>query len=96
MLKANPNSDERFDLLSEFALLKEVENTNVIKLIGACTTDDGPLCIIMEYARLVEQGINLTYATKPNEVRAFSDNSDNLNSKDFALENLYHKRKLFS
>ena len=51
MLKANPNSDERLDLLSEFALLKEVENTNVIKLIGACTTDDGPLCIIMDYAR---------------------------------------------
>jgi proto-oncogene tyrosine-protein kinase Ret len=51
MLKSNHSREELHDLLSEFSLLKEVDHPNVIRLLGACTSRDGPLCIIMEYAQ---------------------------------------------
>ena len=51
MLKPNHNREEWYDLLSEYSFLKEMSHPNVIKLLGACTTKDGPLCIIMEYAK---------------------------------------------
>ena len=51
MLKPNHNQEEWYDLLSEYSFLKEMSHPNVIKLLGACTTKDGPLCIIMEFAK---------------------------------------------
>ena len=51
MLKCNYNKEELHDLLSEYSLLKNVEHPNVIKLLGACTSGDGPLCVILEYAK---------------------------------------------
>merc|ERR1719361_2039238 len=51
MLKPNHNREEWYDLLSEYSFLKEMNHPNVIKLLGACTTKGGPLCIIMEYAQ---------------------------------------------
>ena len=51
MLKSNHNREEWYDLLSEYSFLKEMNHPNVIKLLGACTTKEGPLCIIMEYAK---------------------------------------------
>jgi proto-oncogene tyrosine-protein kinase Ret len=51
MLKSNHSREELHDLLSEFSLLKEVDHPNVIKLLGACTSKGGPLCIIMEFAQ---------------------------------------------
>ena len=51
MLKPNHNQEEWYDLLSEYSFLKEMNHPNVIKLLGACTTKEGPLCIIMEYAK---------------------------------------------
>lgn len=50
MLKSNYSQEELHDLISEYALLKEVNHPNVIRLLGACTTRGGPLSIIMEYA----------------------------------------------
>ena len=51
MLKSNYNAEEFHDLLSEYSMLREIKHINVIQLLGACTTQDGPLCVIMEYAR---------------------------------------------
>ena len=51
MLKSNHSREEVHDLLSEYSLLKEVDHPNVIRLLGACTSKGGPLCIIMEYAK---------------------------------------------
>jgi proto-oncogene tyrosine-protein kinase Ret len=51
MLKSNHSREELHDLLSEFSFLKEVSHPNVIRLLGACTSAGGPLCIIMEFAR---------------------------------------------
>lgn len=49
-LKENAKKSELADLLSEYQLLKEVDHPNVIHLLGACTTLDGPVYIIIEYA----------------------------------------------
>ncbi len=51
MLKSNHSREEVHDLLSEYVHLKEVNHPNVIRLLGACTTRGGPLCIIMEFAK---------------------------------------------
>lgn len=50
MLKENASQNELRDLLSEFNLLKQVNHPNVIKLYGACS-QDGPLLLIVEYAK---------------------------------------------
>jgi len=50
MLKKNHSPEEFNDLMSEFKLLQEVDHPNVIKLLGACTSRGGPLCVVMEYA----------------------------------------------
>uniref|UniRef100_A0A452FIE1 Proto-oncogene tyrosine-protein kinase receptor Ret n=1 Tax=Capra hircus TaxID=9925 RepID=A0A452FIE1_CAPHI len=50
MLKENASSSELRDLLSEFNLLKQVNHPQVIKLYGACS-QDGPLLLIVEYAK---------------------------------------------
>ncbi|KAL0274572.1 UNVERIFIED_CONTAM: hypothetical protein PYX00_002674 [Menopon gallinae] len=50
-LKENARESELADLVSEFQLLKEVDHPNIIHLLGACTTLDGPLYIIIEYAK---------------------------------------------
>lgn len=50
MLKENASPNELRDLLSEFNLLKQVNHPNVIKLYGACS-QDGPLLLIVEYAK---------------------------------------------
>ncbi|XP_048362811.1 proto-oncogene tyrosine-protein kinase receptor Ret [Sphaerodactylus townsendi] len=50
MLKENASQSELRDLLSEFNLLKQVNHPHVIKLYGACT-QDGPLYLIVEYAK---------------------------------------------
>ena len=51
MLKSNHTREELHDLLTEYSFLKEVDHPNVIKLLGACTSKGGPLCIIMEFAQ---------------------------------------------
>uniref|UniRef100_A0A8D1PMG3 Proto-oncogene tyrosine-protein kinase receptor Ret n=1 Tax=Sus scrofa TaxID=9823 RepID=A0A8D1PMG3_PIG len=50
MLKENASPSELRDLLSEFNLLKQVNHPQVIKLYGACS-QDGPLLLIVEYAK---------------------------------------------
>uniref|UniRef100_G1T0Q2 Proto-oncogene tyrosine-protein kinase receptor Ret n=1 Tax=Oryctolagus cuniculus TaxID=9986 RepID=G1T0Q2_RABIT len=50
MLKENASPSELRDLLSEFNLLKQVNHPHVIKLHGACS-QDGPLLLIVEYAK---------------------------------------------
>ncbi|XP_071985482.1 proto-oncogene tyrosine-protein kinase receptor Ret [Engystomops pustulosus] len=50
MLKESASQSELRDLLSEFNLLKQVNHPHVIKLYGACT-QDGPLYLIVEYAK---------------------------------------------
>ncbi|XP_075114026.1 proto-oncogene tyrosine-protein kinase receptor Ret [Leptodactylus fuscus] len=50
MLKESASQSELRDLLSEFNLLKQVNHPHVIKLYGACT-QDGPLHLIVEYAK---------------------------------------------
>ncbi|KAG8435024.1 hypothetical protein GDO86_013113 [Hymenochirus boettgeri] len=50
MLKESASHSELRDLLSEFNLLKQVNHPHVIKLYGACT-QDGPLYLIVEYAK---------------------------------------------
>ena len=51
MLKAHYSTCELQDLLTEYSLLKEVDHTNVIKLLGACTDKAGPILLIMEFAQ---------------------------------------------
>nr|CAA39792.1 urf-ret [Homo sapiens] len=50
MLKENASPSELRDLLSEFNVLKQVNHPHVIKLYGACS-QDGPLLLIVEYAK---------------------------------------------
>ncbi|XP_058527543.1 proto-oncogene tyrosine-protein kinase receptor Ret [Ochotona princeps] len=50
MLKENASNSELRDLQSEFNLLKQVNHPHVIKLHGACS-QDGPLLLIVEYAK---------------------------------------------
>ncbi|XP_073992183.1 protein kinase receptor Ret oncogene isoform X3 [Rhodnius prolixus] len=51
-LKDNASPSELSDLMSEYQLLKEVTHPNVVKLLGACTTPDAPVYIIIEYCAL--------------------------------------------
>lgn len=50
-IKHNAGSTEKDDLLSEYNLLKDVNHPNVVKLLGACTTHDGPFYLIIEFAK---------------------------------------------
>lgn len=50
-IKNNAGKIEKDDLLSEYNLLKDVNHPNVVKLLGACTTRDGPFYLIIEYAK---------------------------------------------
>ncbi|XP_061427258.1 proto-oncogene tyrosine-protein kinase receptor Ret isoform X1 [Lethenteron reissneri] len=50
MLKECASHSELRDLLSELNLLKQVNHPNIIRLHGACT-QDGPLYLIVEYAK---------------------------------------------
>lgn len=49
-LKNAAKNTELGDLVSELELLKDVDHPNVIQLLGACTTEGGPLYVIIEYA----------------------------------------------
>ncbi|XP_033229380.1 proto-oncogene tyrosine-protein kinase receptor Ret isoform X2 [Belonocnema kinseyi] len=49
-LKEDACASELADLLSEYQLLKEVQHPNVIRLLGACTSPDGPVYLIIEFA----------------------------------------------
>lgn len=49
-IKNGADKTEKDDLLSEYNLLKDVNHPNVVKLLGACTTRDGPFYLIIEYA----------------------------------------------
>jgi len=40
----------RQEFMAEFSLLKQLDHPNVIKLLGACTSDGGPPYLVMEYA----------------------------------------------
>ncbi|KAK8404807.1 hypothetical protein O3P69_001427 [Scylla paramamosain] len=51
MLKSNSTPAELADLLSEYSLLKDVSHPNVVKLLGACTSEGGPIYIIIEYCQ---------------------------------------------
>lgn len=50
-IKNDAGKTEKDDLLSEYNLLKDVNHPNVVKLLGACTTQDGPFYLIIEYAK---------------------------------------------
>uniref|UniRef100_A0A2H8TDK2 Proto-oncogene tyrosine-protein kinase receptor Ret n=1 Tax=Melanaphis sacchari TaxID=742174 RepID=A0A2H8TDK2_9HEMI len=50
-IKNNAGKTEKDDLLSEYNLLKDVNHPNVVKLLGACTTQEGPFYLIIEYAK---------------------------------------------
>jgi len=41
--------EELNDLISEFHLLKDVDHSNVVKLLGACSDPDGPFLLILEH-----------------------------------------------
>lgn len=49
-LKEDACASELADLLSEYQLLKEAQHPNVIRLLGACTSPDGPVYLIIEFA----------------------------------------------
>ncbi|KAL4240559.1 hypothetical protein ACF0H5_001351 [Mactra antiquata] len=57
MLKHCSTQLEEQDLWSEYNLLKDVSHPNVIRLLGACTTD-GPFYLVVEYC---EHGCLLKY-----------------------------------
>lgn len=50
-IKNDAGKTEKDDLLSEYNLLKDVNHPNVIKLLGACTTQGDPIYLIIEYAK---------------------------------------------
>ncbi|XP_060872662.1 proto-oncogene tyrosine-protein kinase receptor Ret-like isoform X2 [Metopolophium dirhodum] len=50
-IKNDAGKTEKDDLLSEYNLLKDVNHPNVVKLLGACTTHEGPFYLIIEYAK---------------------------------------------
>ncbi|CAH1736549.1 proto-oncogene tyrosine-protein kinase receptor Ret [Aphis gossypii] len=50
-IKNDAGKTEKDDLLSEYNLLKDVNHPNVVKLLGACTTQEGPFYLIIEYAK---------------------------------------------
>ncbi|XP_028967596.1 proto-oncogene tyrosine-protein kinase receptor Ret [Galendromus occidentalis] len=49
MLKDDACRQDQQDLLQELQMLKEVDHVNVIRLLGACTSREGPLYVIVEY-----------------------------------------------
>lgn len=51
-LRSSASGSELRDLLSELELLKDVEHPNVIRLLGACTDPEGPVCVLLEYCGL--------------------------------------------
>jgi len=60
-IKNDAGKTEKDDLLSEYNLLKDVNHPNVVKLLGACTTHEGPFYLIIEYAKYGSLRYNLTY-----------------------------------
>jgi len=59
-IKNGAGKTEKDDLLSEYNLLKDVNHPNVVKLLGACTTHEGPFYLIIEYAKYGSLRYNLT------------------------------------
>ena len=51
MLKNNSTAAELSDLMIEYEILKEVNHPNIVRLMGACTTNDGPVYILIEYCK---------------------------------------------
>lgn len=49
-LKANASPGEMADLLAEYQMMKDVSHPHVVRLLGACTSQGGPVYIIIEYA----------------------------------------------
>uniref|UniRef100_A0AAR5QFE2 Protein kinase domain-containing protein n=2 Tax=Dendroctonus ponderosae TaxID=77166 RepID=A0AAR5QFE2_DENPD len=49
-LKNDARNQDYNDLFSEYQLLKEVNHPHVIQLLGVCSSEDGPLYVIIEYA----------------------------------------------
>lgn len=50
-VKDNAPAGESSNLLDELELMKRIRpHINVINLLGCCTTPDGPICLIIEYA----------------------------------------------
>ncbi|XP_071041881.1 proto-oncogene tyrosine-protein kinase receptor Ret [Parasteatoda tepidariorum] len=62
------SSSEKRDMITELNLLKDIHHPNVIQLLCACTDDEGPLYLIMEYA---ENGALINFLKKMR-----SDDSD--------------------
>lgn len=44
------NKSVRQEFMAEFSLLKQLDHTNVIKLLGASTSNRGIPLLVMEYA----------------------------------------------
>lgn len=61
MLKEGSSPSEKGDLITELNLLKEISHPNVVRLLGACTDEEGPLYVIMEFA---EHGSLITFLRK--------------------------------
>ncbi|XP_028394142.1 uncharacterized protein LOC114518358 [Dendronephthya gigantea] len=50
MLKENANENDHRYLMNELATMSEIEDhENVVNLIGACTSEDGPLLLVLEF-----------------------------------------------
>ncbi|XP_042192766.1 proto-oncogene tyrosine-protein kinase receptor Ret [Callorhinchus milii] len=83
MLKENASQSELRDLLSEFNLLKQVSHPHIIKLYGACT-QDGPLYLIVEYAKYgslrnflrESRKVGTSYLGEGNRNSSYLDNPD--------------------
>ncbi|XP_030758849.1 proto-oncogene tyrosine-protein kinase receptor Ret-like isoform X2 [Sitophilus oryzae] len=79
-LKDDARKQDYNDLYSEYQLLKEVSHPHVIGLLGICSTSDGPLFVIIEYA---EFGSLRNYLRRSRhlltnaEVAAIEDSTDN-------------------
>lgn len=50
-LKSNYSTEEMENLIVEYNVIKTLDHPHVTKLLGAFTTPDEPLCIIMEFAK---------------------------------------------
>ena len=50
-LKSNYSTEEMENLIAEYNVIKTLDHPHVTKLLGAFTTPDEPLCIIMEFAK---------------------------------------------
>ncbi|XP_076253411.1 protein kinase receptor Ret oncogene isoform X2 [Rhynchophorus ferrugineus] len=85
-LKNDARKQDYHDLFSEYQLLKEVSHPHVIELLGICSSSDGPLFVIIEYA---EFGSLRNYLRKSRhlltsaEVAAIEDTTNNkVSAKD--------------